>query len=269
MNIIQRSVAICVILTLLGLFARAGSSKTVDEVLQFTVEKSKAYKDWTADVVQTISMGAGEMQQRGTMAFKIPSRMRMLLTMEMMGQSMTNLIVYGADGVMWTEINAMGQRQVMKIDAEGMKAAMARAGADSQNPLDAGDPTKQLDAMKQMFDFSMGADEELEGQPMYVLLGKAKNAPAATKVAFPQGGAARILIGQKDGFIHKIEMLDEAKKPVMVHEFRKLKFDTNVPDTEFQYTPPDGVQVMDMSKMLAPDAAPKAPASETPPAGAK
>src|SRR5438876_1022419 len=143
---------------------------TVEEVLKFGAEKTASYADWSGDFVQTARMGTGEFQQKGHLAMKRPRQVWMQMTIEIVGQPSTNLVVAGADGIAWTEISAMGQKQVMKMDLNKTIAGMG------QNPSQNADPAEQVKRYQELFDFQLKDSRAQNEQAMFVLEGAKKSA---------------------------------------------------------------------------------------------
>jgi outer membrane lipoprotein-sorting protein len=224
----------------------AAELKTADEIIEFSSKKQAGYKTVSADYRQTMQMMGSPMQFSGHLWQQQPRQMRMEMDMPMMGQQAKMLMVLGTDGIMWQEMGLPGGKQIMKMDLNQMKGA---------NPLDQADPSQAWKKQKEWMDFTLVGTEELDGQPVYVLEGKWKE--AATKT--PQGAAmaamfskSRLYLGQRDGYMHKMAQYDKAGSTVvMTMEFANVKFDEELPAKLFTYQPPEGAPVMDMTKMGA------------------
>ncbi|HTS18711.1 MAG TPA: hypothetical protein VMP11_14145 [Verrucomicrobiae bacterium] len=246
----------------------AESLKSSDQVLDFSESKTAAYKSWTADYNQSMSMFGARMEVKGSVAQKAPHRVWMQLDMPIMGQHSEMTMVMGQDGVMWQVMKMGSQQQIMKMDMNKVGSnALAQAGVQG-NPLDQFDPAKQLVNTKAMCDFTMGASSDLDGQPMYVLDGKFKPATLSNPQLASMAstiGKTRIFIGQNDGFVHRLEQYDKSQTNlVMAMEFKNIKFNPDVPDSTFVYQPPANAQVMDLTQMIQQRAA-TPPAGEAPP----
>ncbi len=168
-----------------------------------------------------------------------------------MGHGGGNMVmVLGQDGVMWQDLRMGEHRQVMKIDTSQMPQAMAMS---RNNPAEQMDPRKQIEMMQNNFDLSIADGQEIQGQAMHVLEGTVKESatdPQAKSLA-QMFGKMRMYLGVKDGFLHKIEMFAKDGQTVaMSQEFKNLVFNAELDDDLFSFTPPDGVQVIDMSKMM-------------------
>jgi outer membrane lipoprotein-sorting protein len=255
--------------------ASAQGLKTTQQIVDFAESKTAAYKSWSADYDQSMSMFGTHMEVNGSVVQKTPHRVWMQLDMPMMGQHSQMTMVLGQDGVMWQVMKMGTQQQIMKMDMNKLGSnAMARAGMQG-NPLDQFDPAKQLETTKGMFDLNVGATSQLNGQPMYVLEGALKPAAQANPQLASLAamvGKTRVFIGQTDGFVHRLEQYDKSQTNlVMAMEFKNLKFNPDVADSTFVYQPPPNAQVVDVTEMMSQHAQPQgegaaAPSSPPPPA---
>ena len=170
---ITRAACIFVAASAVVVRRRDRRQRTRSSVLRIT---DRAYKSWSADYTQSMSMFGTHMDVNGTVVQKPPHRVWMQLDMPIMGQHSQMTMVMGQDGVMWQIMKMGPQQQIMKMDMNKLGSnALAQAGIQG-NPLDQFDPAKQLETTRGMCDFSVGAAKELDGQPMYVLEGALKQA---------------------------------------------------------------------------------------------
>lgn len=240
--------------------ACADSPKTADDALNFMSTRMSEYKDWSADFTQSMGMGGMSLQTKGTMCVRPPREMRMVMSIDMFGQPMKTLIISGKDGFVWTEIDVMGQKQVMKMDLSKMNPGTAKQFGGNGNPLEKANPTAQVKEYQKAYDFTVKGNGEHDGRPVTELEGaKRKDATALNidpQVAAVVGAATkvRLLIGQKDGFLYKTEMLDASGTALLTHAFTNVKFDQGTSDSDFQYAPPSGVAVTDITPMIQPPA---------------
>ena len=250
---INATLATSVLLTAFTTVAGAQGLKTVQEIMDFSASKTSAYKTWSADCNQVVNMMGSQMVMNGQMVQKLPHSMWMQLDMPMMSQQSKLTTVMGQDGIMWQVVQAGAQPQIMKIDMNKIGSnTFARTGLS--NPLDQFDPGKQWEWSKTLYDFTVVRTEQFEGQPMYVLEGTWKQAALTNQQVARLAsvvGKVRVLVGQNDGFMHRMEQYDKSKtNSFMTMEFRNLKFNPDVPDSTFVYRPPTNAPVMDMTPML-------------------
>jgi len=273
--------AACMFIAASAVVASAQGLKTPQQIIDFAESKTAAYKSWSADYTETRSMFGTHMKANGPVVQKPPHRVWMQLDM---GQDSQMTIVMGQDDVLWQIRKIETQLQIMKTDMNKLGSnVLAQAGIQG-NPANQFDPAKQLETTKTMFDFSVGAAKNLDGQPMYVLEG-ALNQTALTNPQLASlaamVGKTRVFIGQTDGFVHRLEQYDKSLTNLIVAmEFKNLKFNQDVPDLTFVYHPPPGAQVVDVAAIMSqrsqppPDGAAQhpvqgvpAPGSPPPPAG--
>lgn len=273
---LNRPLTLAVSVLSLSLAAAAQDLKTADDVIKFSTEKADTYKTWSADTVQTVSMFQGQMRSTGRVTFKAPELMRMETETPVMGQESAKMsIVLGADGVMWIEVAMAGGKQVMKTDMSQIRSNATAATGLKMDKLTTTNPAKGWVADDYM-DYVLVKSDTLQGQPMHVLDATWKQAVLTNQQIAAQARMTpkmRIYIGQKDGFLHKMETVDSTLTNVVSSmEYSNLKFNEDIPDSLFTYEPPPDVPVTEMKQTMggsaasgkAPAAAPPAPASTAP-----
>jgi outer membrane lipoprotein-sorting protein len=267
---------ICILITGSAAVASAQGLKTTQQIVDFAESKSAAYKSWSGDYTETRSMFGNHMEVNGTVVQKPPHRVWMQLDMPIMGQHSQMTMVMGQDDVLWQVMKSGSQVQIMKTDMNKIGTnVLAQAGIQG-NPADQFDPAKQLETTKGMCDFNVGAAGQLGGQPMYVLEGTLNQAALANPQMATMAamvGKMRVFIGQTDGFVHRLEQYDKSQTNlVMAMEFTNLKFNQDVADSTFVYSPPPGAQVVDVAQIMSQHSSPPqggdtaSPSSPPPPA---
>ncbi|HVM62433.1 MAG TPA: hypothetical protein VMV72_16355 [Verrucomicrobiae bacterium] len=258
----------CAILAATAVPASAQGLKSPDQILSFAESKMAAYKSWTADYSQSMSMFGNHVEVTGSVAQKAPHRVWMQLDRPFMGQHSQVTIIVGQDGIMWQVMKMGSQQQILKMDTSKLGSnALAQAGIQG-DPLDQFSPAKQLQMTKDMCDLTLDAAKDLDGQPMYVLGGSFKqSALSHPQIAAMAAviGKMRIYIGQTDGFFHRLEQYDRSLTNLVEEmEFKNVKFNPDVPDSTFVYQPPPDAQVTDMAQIMQPRSGPP-PGREAPP----
>jgi len=126
------------------------------------------------------------------------------------------------------------------------------------------DPARSLSELKKFMDLEAGPEETLEdGQKAWVIEGKFKpeyyrlleeqakgSEGGNVEMLKSQMAGMRIYIGQQDEYINRMEFLGEGDKKTGVMEFQTLKFNQGLAPEAFQYTPPEGVEVNDMTETM-------------------
>jgi len=121
---------------------------------------------------------------------------------------------------------------------------------DAAETMGVGWWAKEMNGMNRQrwgrFELAVVGEDVIEGQKMYVLEGKAKEAQPG------QPGPERrrkIWVGQEDLLVHRDVTTtageDPAKRRVETLEFSEIKVDQKVDPALFKYTPPAGVEVED------------------------
>src|SRR5271170_3549942 len=93
--------AACLFIAASAVVAFAQGLKTTDQIVDFAESKTAAYKSWSADYSQTMSMFGSHMEVNGSVVQKVPHRVWMQLDMPVMGQHSQMTMVMGQDGIMW------------------------------------------------------------------------------------------------------------------------------------------------------------------------
>ena len=269
----QRIRTLVVCLFIFASAAHAQGLKTAQEIMDFSTAKTSGYKTWTADYAQTMTAMGSQMNMNGQIIQKPPRKMWMHMDMPMMGQQGKMTMVMGGDGILWQVMEMGAQNQIVKIDMNKIASnAIGQAGSKF-DPLEQMDPSKQWAASRRMFDYTVAKQQELAGQPMYVMEGIWKPSALTNQqmaAAAAMIGRSRVFIGQKDGFLHRMEQFDKSNTNlVTATEFKNLKFDGDVPDSTFVYQPPANAQVMDMTSMVEMQLRGRASAQTPPPSAAK
>ena len=268
-----RMFAACLCTIAFASAADAQGLKTAQEIMDFSTAKSSDYKTWSADYTQTMSLMGSQMNVNGRMIQKQPRKMWMQMDMPMMGQQGKMTMVMGADGILWQVMDMGPQHQIMKIDMNKISSNTTGQAGAQIDPIEQMDPSKQWAASRKMFDFTVAKSQQIDGQPMYVMQGRWKQAALTnvqTAMAAAMIGSSRAFIGQKDGFLHRMEQFDKSgTNLVMAMEFKNLKFNDEVPDSTFAYQPPADAKVMDMTSMVEMQMRGRTSAQTPPPSAAK
>lgn len=218
------------LLTLLLPAAHAGELTTAAAVLEFAAQKTTGYQTFSADLAQTT---ANLPPVTGTFAFKQPALTRMELAIS---ATQRVVAVLGSDRVLWQETSG----PVLKLDLT-LIPANHPAAALLKNPFEVVDPHRIIQRIQTDSEQTLTGTTELHGQPMYILDGRRKQ-PA---------GRQRAWIGQRDGFLHKLEQYDPGDTNLlMTVEFTNVKFNPDLPDDLFRYRPAPGATVVDMNLIL-------------------
>lgn len=127
---------------------------------------------------------------------------------------------------MWVLSEQSGQKSVSKLKADEKQSANWR------------------DDMKEWYNVKLLPDETIEGKPCYVLEMTPKKAvPGDTNYRSVQ-------YYQKDNCVLvKAVVFDAAGKPVSTTTYSDIKINPSLDKSRFKFTPPPGVEVMDMTSV--------------------
>jgi outer membrane lipoprotein-sorting protein len=242
------------ILTFVVTAVRAAEEpKDAAALMELMSAKMKACQNWSGDFKQSMSMMGANMAFTGRMTAKPPKQLRMEMTMPMMGQEVKMLMVMGEDLWMWQQMDMAGQKQIIKMNmAVVMSNALAQSGL-KMDPLQSMDPSRQWEMSKEFLSYKLLPAAEVAGEPVWILEGTWKESAASNKLFAAQAamfGKSRVYVGKKDGFTRKLEQYDKAgENVVMTMEFSNLKLNQDLRAGTFEYQPPAGANVMDMTEM--------------------
>jgi hypothetical protein len=257
-----RTLAVGAVLILASASLAAQEAKSFADLVEIFRSKNLKYESWTNDYEMDMAMQGMTLSGRGTQTAK-GDRMVQNMTMDVMGQTMSVKSVVDENGIMWSETNAMGQHMVMKMDMSVMmKLSEEMAGLDFPGMGDGfnnlnQDPLEVLESFSAMYQAESIAEETKDGVPVYTI--KARLQDGASEGYDPTGMMAAmgmsmdkmdLSIGREDGFMRHMAILGADGAPIMTMAMKNLKFNVDIPDATFEYTPPAGVQIMDMTEQM-------------------
>jgi outer membrane lipoprotein-sorting protein len=232
--------------TLATLPAVSGELSNTEQIVEFASAKSTAYKSFSADFAQTINMMGVSMKLAGHMIYKQPNLLRIEADTPLLGQNQKIVCVSDSNRFVWTEMSLGSVKHVTKLDGN-------RLSTDASDPssLLKNDPRRQWQNLKEKYKLRFVGNEQFNQQPMYVLEGTPKSDAklSAEEQAVAQfTGKCRVYIGQRDGFMHKLQQFDKTGTNVfMMIEMEDVRFSKEFPGETFVYTPPEGAQVIDIT----------------------
>lgn len=235
--------------------AQAAPPTTYEEILESIAEATASVKTWSADVEMQMNMGGMKINSTGEM-FGAGDRVVSDLAMEIGGQLIEVKSVLGDDGIQWTETKAMGQTQIIKLDMSTFDGSEEGSSTMSGGPGQgsAQDPSKMFEQLGKIYDMTLIGNEVMDGTDTYIVEGTVKE--EALKDLDPSGAAGmtpskiRVALGTEDGFIRKLEQINANGKSFLTMTFSTIKINPPIDDSVFRYTPPEGANVIDGTKML-------------------
>jgi outer membrane lipoprotein-sorting protein len=221
-------------------FAEADSkaAQMMDEVMQ----KARKIGSYSVDIKTETQMMGQAMVVDGHMVFKQPNKMHMTSTMNTMG-GMTQEM-YTTGDIVWTYMPSM--KTATKLDLTKIKSEMPDypgigGTTDMANPLKGFAPDTVKYVEKKVVD----------GQAFHVfeVTPTTTAPPSGDQAAFPMMPAKMVFLMREDnGLPGKISMYTTEGNLMMEQTYSNLKTDISVNDSEFEFTPPEGTQIMDMTE---------------------
>lgn len=230
------------LMLILSLFVISDVNQDIEAVLK-KVENRYAEGSMSADME-----GAMEMNQMG-MAMKMSytgqvirldeTHMRTTMNMDMdMGQQkmQNNMLIVWDGTTSWIENQMMGQTMVIKGTIEEIKGS-------NQSRFDMG---KMVESLKEMADWESMKEEG----DMVILKGKVKAEKASENPMLAQATDITVSLHKNDVLPMTVEYTN-AEKSIMKVVMKNPKPLTDEQKSEafYQYTPPEGVMVMDFKDM--------------------
>lgn len=237
----------------LGLWAAVGGLLAAelprDEIMEEIGKKAAAVQSYQADMTMSISMMGQAMVSKGRILFRKPDRSYMEMETDMGMMKMQQIMI--SDGkTMWIRQPAMNM--ISKIDMAKLTAA-TKGVQGATAGMTGGTGTADLSNPLQMLDkqtLKLLRADTVEGAEAYVFEGAmAQGAQAGPQAQMPfMPARIQVWVAAKDGLLRKLVMLDKEGKETMSQAYSNIVLNKDYPDSQFQFTPPAGAQVMDMTE---------------------
>lgn len=252
-----RLLGIAIALSLIGAAIPAAQAQDAEAIIEELKSKIGDFKSYSADMTMTMNFVGMSIESAGTVIVQ-DKRLAMTMTMDMMGQKMITHSVMDDSGMMWTEIDMGGMKQVTKLDMNKMiETGSEIAGLPSPAGGIGGNPMEAIEQMMETFDLTLDGKDTIDGVEVYRLSAEVKD--ELKDQLDPTGQMAqmgvsmesiKMAIGVEDGFPREYSMLATDGTPVMTMTYSNLVLNPDIDPSVFDYTPPEGVQVMDMTAMM-------------------
>jgi outer membrane lipoprotein-sorting protein len=241
----MRLARICIPLLFLSLFtlpATAQDQAKTKQIVEELTQKAKNVKSFTVDVDMQTSVMGEKVETKGTMAFKEPGKMHMSTMTEMMGGMKQE--VYKSGDLVWSYMPLM--KMATKINM-----AQVREAFPEQKGFEESDLTKTLRDIPENA-LTLEKEEKADGKDVYVFQVEPKEfqpdmvSPQKNFPMMPE--KIEMLIYADNGLPHEIRMYGKNNQLFMDQKYTNYQLNVALPDSEFQFTPPEGTQVMDMTE---------------------
>lgn len=215
------------------------TEKMITEVRQ----KLEGISSYKVDMKMEMPMMGQTTVSNGQMSFKKPNKMHMSTTSNMMGGMKQD--IYVNEDIMWTYMPLMNM--ATKLDLSKIKGQEPKLGSGINESADITDPFKGLpkDSIKFLEKKTVDNKEVLAFEARMPMQGAM---PTGQSPQQPLPEKIGILISADSGLPYQIFAYQENGTLMMKQTYSN--FTTNIPidDSEFVFTPPEGVQVMDMTQ---------------------
>ena len=230
----------------------AAQAMTPDEVLALAEKAREKTEDLAADIIIEQVRNNQKSALKGKVTQKGDNKMKLELsgtTATPGGAMPINMLTVMNGKLLWTIL--MGDdgkpQRVMKVDVKEMEDITGKkpgTGMDAMN---------MLQDFQNKYDLEYKGEQELKGEKVYVLEGTAKEEPEESSPAGMQQPTPPTIVmylSVKGGYPLKVVHKDKDSKTTMSIEYTNVKYNTGIEDSAFDYTPPEGVQVMDMTEII-------------------
>lgn len=222
-----------------------GETVTTEQRLAEIASKAEDINSYRVTMTMEMEAMGQTMTTEQQIAFKKPDKMRMTMKMNMMG-GMTQEI-YSSGDTTWTYMPMMGM--VMKMDMKKFKGA----GRDHPGMAGSGDivnlfkhiPEDRIEYIEDKvtdeglvyvfeanMDFKDKVPPEASGNPMLAMLPK--------EMVY--------WISADTGLPVKMIMIGKEGNTMMEQTYSDFEINPEIDDSIFEFTPPEGAQVMDMTE---------------------
>ncbi len=214
------------------------AEKSTEQIIADLESKASTVTSYSADMAMTMSMMGQEMTTNGKYVFKTPDKIWMETEIDMGAMKMKQIFI--SDGkTAWAYQPTM--KMVTKIDMEKITAEMKGSGM-GQKPGDISKPFQGFDKESISFDRT----DTVGGEKVYVFKGTPKSGyMQKLPVTISK---MEMWIGADNGLAMKMAMFNEEGAEILTQTYSNIELNIEVDESRFEFTPPEGVKVMDMTE---------------------
>ncbi len=218
--------------------AQAEIDQKTSQLIAELEAKAEAINSYLADSTMNMEMIGQKMVYTGTLAFKKPNKSRLEMNTKLGSMDMKQIIV--SDGkTVWTYQPNMKIVQKMDLDK-----IIAETGNDNkQKNGDPSDPFQNLDRDS----ITYIRTDKIDGKDVYIFKGYPRMTAGAENAPFVPDNI-EIGLNADSGMLGKMVMFNKEGKEMMSQTYSNIRLNIDIPDSKFEFTPPEGVQVMDMTE---------------------
>ena len=241
MKIIKAGLAVAFVL-IFSVSALAQADSKTEKIIDELLLKSEEITTYKVDTKMETQMMGQAMITEGEMAFKKPNKMHLKTTSNMMGGVKQEIFTTG--DIIYTYMPLM--KMATKMDLSKIK---------EQNPQHVG-TAENADITKPFKGFPKDKIKYIEkktidGIEVHVFE-VVPDLPGQTPQAQPMPnmfpGKIVFSINVENGLPVTVTMLAEDGSTITEQSYSNFRINVPIDDSEFEFTPPEGVQVMDMTE---------------------
>lgn len=206
-----------------------------DEVIKDIESKVSSITSYRADIVMKMEMMGQTMTHGGKMSYKKPDMIRLEIKMDK-PMPMTTITV--SDGT--TSYQYMPEMKM--VHKMNLKEIGDTSSTSGQNSCDLSKPFNGM--IKDTIKYA--GEEELDEKKVSVLEGNPITQPGM-EIPFQK---FKVWIGAEDGVLRKMAGFSSDGKEVMSQELKNVELNPAFAEDTFHFTPPEGVQVLDMTESI-------------------
>ena len=219
----------------------AQADPATQQVLDEIAVKSAAVTSYTADVRTESSVMGQPRITKGTISFKAPDKMHVKTTTNVAG-GLTQEI-YSSVGIAHTYLPAT--KTATRMDTSALKAA----GHDPLATTEARDISKPFESFPAETIGYLGAEQTEDGAVHVFDAAPAREDSMVQSLSTPQTSVDKMLfrIQAETGLPSRITMLAADGSVIMEQTYSNIRVNVAIADSEFEFKPPKGVRVEDMT----------------------
>lgn len=219
---IKRTGIVLLAVIIIALISGCTANMSAEQIAEQMKAKQDSIKDYSATMVVTSSFGGKDEMAKAKIMNKMPDKSRMdyLEPAEMAGQVMVN------DGkTIWSYDPK--KNEVTKMDMPKINMTTSEQ-----------DYTKSIKELLNQTDISYQGTEKFEGRSVYNIKASPKNGSMLMGIHYS------MWVDSETWMPLKMEMFDKNDKLMTSIEYRDIKFNTGIPDSEFEFKVPEGAKVV-------------------------
>lgn len=228
------------------------AQETREEAFGLLSSDVSSLESWALDYLMLMNAQGMTVPTEGRMEVQ-GKRVRNEMSVDVMGQNMTMTAITDESGVTWTESNILGQKVIMKSDANGGGALGGMNPASNEALID---PRRVNSLIRNNETVVFLGREELEGTEVFSFemeldpeLRQEIDATGQLAQLGIQPDKLQAMIGIEDSFPRLWQLVDAAGQALVSVMYRNVEINPELSPERFEYKPAPGANVMDLSAL--------------------